>query len=159
MFSWMAVVFAVLLGTDVICKQQVEENLDPGERRELFGGRVVIRKAYNRGFLLNLLEDRPRLIKGATMITSAGILIWDVLVFLKKGNFPRKLGLTLLSAGAASNTFDRMARGLYRDPEQEAVSCPDHGESWRSLHSVRRNSCYADRPDAKKMNQEALWRK
>ena len=45
MFSWMAVVFAVLLGTDVICKQQVEENLDPGERRELFGGRVVIRKA------------------------------------------------------------------------------------------------------------------
>ena len=72
MFSWMAVVFAVLLGTDVICKQQVEENLDPGERRELFGGRVVIRKAYNRGFLLNLLEDRPRLIKGATMITSAG---------------------------------------------------------------------------------------
>lgn len=49
------------------------------------------------------------------MITSAGILIWDVLVFLKKGNFPRKLGLTLLSAGAASNSFDRMARGKVID--------------------------------------------
>ncbi len=115
MISWMTAVFAVLLGTDVMIKQQVEENLDLQERRELFGGRVVIRKAYNRGFLLNLLEDRPRLIRGAAMITSAGILIWDVLVFLKKGNFPRKLGLTLLSAGAASNTFDRMARGKVID--------------------------------------------
>lgn len=115
MFSWMVVVFAALLGTDEICKQQVEENLNPGERRELFGGRVIIRKAYNRGFFLNLFEDRPRVIRGATMISSAGILIWDVLVFLKKGNFLRKLGLTLLSAGAASNTFDRMARGKVID--------------------------------------------
>lgn len=115
MLSWMAAIFAALLGTDVMCKQQVEENLEPGEIRELFGGKVLIRKVYNRGFMLNLLDDRPGIIKGATMITGAGILIWDALVFLKKGNALRKLGLTVLSAGAASNAFDRLARGKVID--------------------------------------------
>ena len=115
MISWMTAVFAVLLGTDVMIKQQVEENLDLQETRELPGGRVVIRKVYNRGFLMNLLDGHEVLVKGASIAASIGILIWDILVFWKKGSFLKKLGLTLLSAGAASNTFDRLARGKVID--------------------------------------------
>lgn len=115
MLSFMTTIFAVLLGTDVTLKQHVEEKLNPGEVRQYLGGRVVIRKVYNRGFLMNLLDDRPRAVKGATLITSIGILLWDALVFLKKGSFLKKLGMTFLSAGAASNAFDRLARGKVID--------------------------------------------
>ena len=81
MISWMTAVFAVLLGTDVMIKQQVEENLDLQETRELPGGRVVIRKVYNRGFLMNLLDGHEVLVKGASIAAGIGILIWDILVF------------------------------------------------------------------------------
>lgn len=115
MLSFMTTIFAVLLGTDVMLKQHVEEKLDPGEVRKLLGGRVVIRKVYNRGFLMNLLDDRPEAVKGTALAASIGILLWDVLVFLKRGSLLKKLGLTFLSAGAASNTFDRLARGKVID--------------------------------------------
>ena len=115
MLSLMLIVFAVLLGTDVVIKQQVEENMNPGEKRELFGGKVIIRKVYNRGFLLNVLDNHPAIVRGATIITSIGIFIWDALVFLRRGHSVKKLGMTLLSAGAASNAFDRLARGKVID--------------------------------------------
>ena len=56
MLSWMSILFASLLGIDVMIKQQVEENIRRGEEKELAGGKIVIRKVYNRGFLLNFLE-------------------------------------------------------------------------------------------------------
>ena len=45
--------FTILLGLDVLLKQHVEETIRPGEEKELPGGKVVIRKVYNKGFLLN----------------------------------------------------------------------------------------------------------
>lgn len=56
MLSAMLVIFAILLGADIMIKKRVEEELNPGEERELPGGKIVIRKVYNRGFLLNLFD-------------------------------------------------------------------------------------------------------
>lgn len=115
MLSFLIIVFALLLGIDEIFKQWVDENMNPGEKRELFGRRIIIRKVYNRGFLLNLLDHRPEIVKSMTAISSIGILLYDASVFLRKGTPIRKLGLTLVSAGAASNAFDRLARGKVID--------------------------------------------
>ena len=127
MLSWMSILFASLLGIDVMIKQQVEENIRRGEEKELAGGKIVIRKVYNRGFLLNFLEGNPKLVKGAAVASGIVLLIWDVLTFIpvritrvtladgKKGFFLKKLGMTLLSAGAASNIFDRLVRGRVID--------------------------------------------
>lgn len=115
MLSAMLVLFAVLLGTDVILKKRVEEELNPGEERELPGGRIVVRKVYNRGFLLNLFDEYPAAVKGASLFAGAGVLVWDCLTFAKKRNYVRKLGMALVSAGAASNIFDRLAKGKVVD--------------------------------------------
>lgn len=115
MLSSLVIIFAVLLGIDEIFRQWVDENMNLGENRELFGGRIIVRKVYNRGFMLNLLDRKPVIVKGMTVIASIGILLYDVQIFLKKGKLIRKLGLTLASAGAAGNAFDRLARGKVID--------------------------------------------
>ena len=115
MLSAMLVLFALLLCADVIFKKQVEEELNPGEERELPFGKIVVRKVYNRGFLLNLFERYPAAVKWASLFAGAGVLLWDCLTFAKKRNYIRKLGMTLVSAGAASNLFDRLTKGKVVD--------------------------------------------
>lgn len=115
MLSAMLVIFAILLGADIMIKKRVEEELNPGEEKELPGGKIVIRKVYNRGFLLNLFDEYPAAVKGMSLFAGAGVMAWDVLTFAKKRNYIRKLGMTLVSAGAASNLFDRLARGKVVD--------------------------------------------
>lgn len=115
MFSFFVLIFALLLGIDVVLKKWVEENINSGEKRELFKGKVIIRKVYNRGFMLSLLDHKPGLVKGAAAAAGIGILLYDAAVFFKRGKYFRKLGLTLLSAGAASNIFDRLAKGKVTD--------------------------------------------
>lgn len=115
MLSWMMGLFAALLGADEALKQHIEENMIPGEKREILGGRVIIRKVYNRGFLLNFLDQYPAVIKGTSVITGLGVLFYDAMIFMKKGHYARKLGMTILSAGAASNIFDRLVRGKVID--------------------------------------------
>ena len=58
MLSLFVILFAVLLGTDVVLKRWVEENIDQDEKRELFNGNIIIRKVYNRGFILNFLDHK-----------------------------------------------------------------------------------------------------
>ena len=73
MISSMLVIFASLLGIDVLIKQQVEENIEPGEEKELAGGRIVIRKVYNRGFLMNILDGKPKVVRYATIVSGIEI--------------------------------------------------------------------------------------
>lgn len=115
MLSLFVILFAVLLGTDVVLKRWVEENIDQDEKRELFNGKIIIRKVYNRGFILNFLDHKPGIVKGMTVAATIGVFLYDTAVFLRRGKYARKLGLTLLSAGAASNTFDRLAKGKVTD--------------------------------------------
>lgn len=115
MLSVMLVLFAALLGTDIMIKNWVEEELDPGEEREFPGDKIVIRKVYNRGFLLNLFDEYPAAVKGMSLLAGAGVLVWDCLTLAKKRNYIGKLGMAFVSAGAASNLFDRLAKGKVVD--------------------------------------------
>lgn len=115
MLSLIIGVFTVLLGLDIVLKQHVEETMKPGEEKELPGGKVVIRKVYNRGFLLNSLETHPALIKTVSILAGAGVLVCEVWTFARKGHFTEKLGMAILGAGASSNLFDRLARGRVID--------------------------------------------
>ena len=115
MLSAMLVLFATLLGTDVVIKRWVEDELNLGEERELPGGKLILRKVYNRGFLLNLLDKYPKAVKGMSVFAGAGVLVWDFLMFAKKRNYVRKFGMTIVRAGAASNLFDRLAKGRVVD--------------------------------------------
>ena len=115
MFSVMLVIFAILLGADVMIKRWVEDELNQGEERKLPGGGLVLRKVYNRGFLLNLFDEHPKAVRGMSVFAGAGVLAWDFLTFAKKRSYVKKFGMALVSAGAASNLFDRLAKGKVVD--------------------------------------------
>ena len=115
MLSVMLVLFAILLGTDVVIKKRVDEELNLGEERELRSSKFLIRKVYNKGFLLNLYDQHPETVRILSVLAGAGVLAWDCLTFAKKHNYVRKAGMTLVSAGAASNLFGRLVRGRVVD--------------------------------------------
>ena len=48
-------------------------------------------------------------------ILCAGLAIYDAWLFFKKGKWLRKFGMVFLTAGAISNTYDRLIRGKVID--------------------------------------------
>ena len=107
-------VSAGLFAVDEVLKSQVEEKLETGTEQRLTE-QIALRKVHNTGMSLNLLSEKPQLVKwlsaGITLIVSGA----QVLLCQKKGHFFEKAGLTLTSAGAWSNTWDRWMRSYVVD--------------------------------------------
>lgn len=100
----------VLLCVDMGIKQYIEDTFDRREERKCIVPGIVLRKVYNRGFLLSTLEKYPKIVQGASAATGVVILFYDLLLFLKKGKWLEKTGMIFLAAGAASNIYDRLVR-------------------------------------------------
>lgn len=106
-FGGMLVVF---LCVDMGIKQYIEDTFDRREERKCIVPGLVLRKVYNRGFLLSTLEKYPKIVQGASAVTGVVILFYDLLLFLKKGKWLEKTGMIFLTAGAASNIYDRLVK-------------------------------------------------
>ena len=106
-FGGMLVVF---LCVDMGIKQYIEDTFDRREERKCIVPGLVLRKVYNRGFLLSTLEKYPKIVQGASAVTGVVILFYDLLLLLKKGKWLEKTGMIFLTAGAASNIYDRLVR-------------------------------------------------
>lgn len=100
----------VLLCVDMGIKQYIEDTFDRQEERKSVVSGIVLRKVYNRGFLLSTLEKYPQIVQGVSAVTGVVILLYDLLLFLKKGKWLEKTGMLFLTAGAASNIYDRLVR-------------------------------------------------
>ena len=105
----------VLVCVDMGIKQYIEENFEEEEERETILDGVVLRKVYNKGFCFNALDKNPDLVRKTSGILCAGLAIYDAWLFLKKGKWLRKFGMVFLTAGAISNTYDRLIRGKVID--------------------------------------------
>ena len=98
----------VLVCVDMGIKQYIEENFEEEEERETILDKVVLRK-------FNTLDKKPELVRKTSGILCAGLAIYDAWLFLKKGKWLRKFGMVFLTAGAISNTYDRLIRGKVID--------------------------------------------
>lgn len=107
--------FLILTTFDMGMKQYVEETFKKGEERSTVVPGLVFRRVHNRGFFLNALDKYPAVIKSVSAILGGLIAIGDYQLFMKRGKWKRKLGMTFLSAGALSNIFDRLVRGYVVD--------------------------------------------
>lgn len=100
---------------DLAVKSRVDKRRELGEQTPLLKGRIILRKYYNRGMMLDALSGRPRLTRllcGAAMAVLCGF--WAALL-RQKGNVGRKIGLSLVAGGGASNLYDRFRRGYVVD--------------------------------------------
>ena len=114
MFPWKTGLGVCLFGVDEILKQRVEDQMEEDEIRSYMDDRLLIRKVYNRGFIFSSLEDKNTLVKGVSIVAGTMVFLMDLWAE-RYGNLQQKLGMTLLSAGAASNIFDRLIRGKVID--------------------------------------------
>lgn len=104
-----------LICADMGIKQYIEDTFELSEERETIIDKVVLRKVYNKGFLLNTMDKRPEIVKGCSAAVGIGIILYDIWLFLRKGRWLQKLGMVFLTAGAFSNVYDRLVRGRVID--------------------------------------------
>lgn len=111
---WLLSETGLLFAADQILKFYAEQNMEKGEEKELTE-HIVLRRVSNKGMCLNLLSDRPGIVK-ALSLAAAGIVslcyVWNL---IRAKGFWKKSALSLLTAGAWSNTFDRFARDHVTD--------------------------------------------
>lgn len=115
MKKYFAALFLALTTFDMGVKSYVEENFVTGEKREAAIPKVVFRKIHNKGFCLNAFDKYPALVKSISALLCGGLGVKASHLFGKRGRWIEKLGMTLLGAGAFSNTFDRLIRGYVVD--------------------------------------------
>lgn len=108
-------VTAVLAMLDITVKSCIEGYMTTKEERTACGGKVILRKVYNKGFGMNLLEDKPEVVKYASAYTTVILTIIQLITLMRKKRVLKKAGLSLMTAGAWSNTFDRWIRGYVID--------------------------------------------
>ncbi len=106
---------AVLAMIDITVKSCIEGNLLRKEERTAFGGRLILRKVYNQGFAMELMDDEPEKVRYVSVFSAMVLTIVQLASLLFRGRPARKIGLSLMTAGAWSNTFDRWIRGYVID--------------------------------------------
>lgn len=101
--------------TDIAIKSTIEGYMTCKEERTVCKGNVILRKVYNRGFSFQLLEKKDEIVKYGTAGVTMLLTIWQLVTLMRKKQRCRKVGLSLMTAGAWSNTFDRWFRGYVID--------------------------------------------
>jgi len=104
-----------LICVDLGIKGCVENNIKRGEEHIFARGKILVRKVYNKGFALNLKQDDPELVKKITAVAAIAVTIQLLSSLFRKGQGLRKVGLSLVVAGAWGNLVDRFLRGYVVD--------------------------------------------
>lgn len=100
----------ILALVDIVIKFYVEGNIARGETHKMLDDKVEIRKVYNKGFAFNLMEKHSDDVRVISAFVAVVLTIYQCFTLMKKKHFGKKLGLSLMVAGAWSNTFDRWVR-------------------------------------------------
>lgn len=118
--------------TDMLIKQSVEENIDEKNVKPVFGGRVVIRKVYNKGMILNVLDGYPKQVTAISAVLGILMAGYDIVLLLRRGHYLEKIGMMLFTGGALSNIFDRIVRG-------KVIDYFGFRTKWRSFNRITFN--------------------
>lgn len=113
--KYFAALFIGLVTVDMGIKQHVEETFKKGENQNTKVPKLVLRRVHNKGFCLNVLDKYPMIIKSVSAGLCGIIGTKAYQLFQKRGKWGEKFGITVLGAGAFSNTFDRLVRGYVVD--------------------------------------------
>jgi len=100
----------LICGVDLSLKHYIECNVKEGDRFEVLHGRILIQKTHNTGAMMNLLDNRRKLVAGFSLGIFVCIVIYYGYLLSKKGMHLMKFGLSFVTGGALSNVYDRLVR-------------------------------------------------
>lgn len=104
-----------LFAIDWKIKNYVEQNHKVGDKKDILNGKVTLKKQYNKGFCLNVLEDNANIVKKVSAFVFALLVFAFFLILPQKKKCLKKLGLSMCLGGAASNVLERFKRGYVID--------------------------------------------
>lgn len=110
-------------------KNHVERTLEENSTRELFGGRLLLRRHHNRGLPLNVGSRRRPLVAALSLVLTLVVAVIFLISLGQKGNGLLRAGLALLLGGAFSNTYDRLKR-------KYVVDYVSFGVKWKRLRNI-----------------------
>lgn len=111
---WFLCGTGVLFAADQILKSYSENSLEKGQEKKLTE-HIVLRRVSNEGMCLGVLSSRPKIVKVFSAAATGGVTLWQMWALFRTKGIWKKKGISLLAAGAWSNTFDRLARGYVVD--------------------------------------------
>jgi signal peptidase II len=108
-------IIAVIVAGEYFIKDYIETHKKLGEKQELLGGKIILRRHHNEGAFLNFMEEKKELLKTISCILLGLIMLLFIILLPKKERKLFKLGLAFTLGGAISNVLDRLQRGYVVD--------------------------------------------
>lgn len=101
---------AAIFGTDMYIKQKIEKEGREGEAKEILDGKLLLRKAHNKGAMLNFMDDHPDMVAGFSLGLALCVALGFFYSLGQKGKGMLKLSLAFVTGGALCNVYDRLVR-------------------------------------------------
>lgn len=96
-------------------KNYIEANYDTQKKCLILNNKICLRKYYNFGAFLNILEKKKKFLHIISVLFTLIVTFLFICTLFHKGNHILKTGLALFLGGAFSNTYDRLSRNYVID--------------------------------------------
>ena len=125
---FVSLIVGIFMGDNYL-KERMERQLEPGEIREICGGRLLLRRYHNSGAMLGLGKRNGLAVTTLSLALTAAATLVFVLSLSMYGSNLLRTGLSLLLGGAFSNTYDRLK-------QQYVTDYVSFGVKWKPLRRL-----------------------
>lgn len=105
---------SIVLG-EYYMKHYMSKRLENGKKEEISNGKIILRLYHNKGAALDSFSKYPRLLFGFTSLFIGYFIAIFHNIINTKGQYMKKIALSLLIGGAISNWIDRLTKGYVID--------------------------------------------
>ena len=102
---------AVIFCADGAVRHRIDKRMETGEKKEICGGRIVLRKRYNEGAAFGICKSRPEAVTAVQGVLLAAAAAGFSMLLPKKGRTGLKISLGMLVGGGLGNFCDRIRKG------------------------------------------------
>ena len=128
MVIYLVIILVIFLG-DLWIKKYIENHYGDSRIEKKCNGKILIRKYHNRGFALNIGQNRNKVVVGISLAMTLAVFLLFLLSFGTRGNRLLRTGLSLVLGGAFSNTYDRLRHNY-------VVDYISFGVKWKRLRKI-----------------------
>lgn len=107
---------AGICGLDYYVKEKVNTKISPGTRKEIAGGKLLLRNCHNDAMIFGTLKGKDKdTIKDASTMVLGGV-IWEYFRNLQNDDSrAARLGLSMALGGGLNNYMERRKKGYVTD--------------------------------------------